>query len=106
MDSASRKVDSASHMKMAVDSTSWMKNSASLMNNSASPMKITIRLDELKNNSASRMSFLLDMYECVSVELQGGNSTGGLKDLSRIEGTRRVTLMTRRVGMCFKELGE
>ena len=73
MDSASRKVDSASHMKMVVNSTSWM-------NNSASPMKITIRLDELKNNSASRMSFLQDMYACVSVELQGGNLTGGLKD--------------------------
>ena len=42
--------DSASHIKMAVDLTSWI-------NNSASPMKITIRLDELKNNSASRMSF-------------------------------------------------
>ena len=64
------------------------------------------KLDELKNNSASRMSFLLDMYECVSVELQGGNSTGGLKVWTRIEGTRRVTPMTRRVGMCFKELGE
>ena len=36
------------------------------------------KLDELKNNSVIRMSFLLDMYECASVELQGGNSTGGL----------------------------
>ena len=59
-------------MKMVVNSTSWM-------NNSASPMKIAIRLDELKNNSASRMSFLWDMYECVSVEFQGVNSTGDLK---------------------------
>ena len=79
MDSASRKVDSASHMKMVVNSTSWM-------NNSASPMKITIRLDELKNKSASWMSFLSDMYECVAVELQGGDSMGGLKVWSRIEG--------------------
>ena len=73
MDSASLKVDSASHMKMVVNSTSWM-------NNSASPMKITIKLDELKNNSASRMAFPLDRHVCVPVELQEGNSTGGLKD--------------------------
>ena len=47
---------------------------------SASPMMIAIRLDELKNNSATRMCFFQDMFACISVELQERNSTGGLKD--------------------------
>ena len=42
--------DSAGHMKMVVNSTSWM-------NKSVSPMKITIKLDELKKNLTSRMRF-------------------------------------------------
>ena len=65
--------NSASQMKEAVNSTSCM-------NNSASWMKMAMKLDELKNNSASRMSLTKDMVACVPVELQGGNSTGGLKD--------------------------
>ena len=72
MDSASRKVDSASHMKMAVNSTSWM-------NNSVSPMKISIDSTNCMNNSASRMSFPQVMIACVSVVLLEGNSTGGLR---------------------------
>ena len=43
-------MDSASHMKMAVNSTSWMDNSAS-------PMKITIDSTSCINNSVSQMSF-------------------------------------------------
>ena len=63
MDLASRKVDSASHMKIAVDSTSRMSNSAI-------PMKISIDSTSYMNNSASRMSFPQVMNACVSVMLK------------------------------------
>ena len=72
MDSASHSVDSASRMEMAIELDE-------LVEQLGESDEDCHRLDELKNNSASRMSFLQDMYACVSVELQGGNSTGGLK---------------------------
>ena len=74
MDLASRKVDSASHMKMAVNLTSWMNNlaspmkivvdSTSWMNNSASPMKIVVDSTGWMNNSTSRLRFPQFMYVC------------------------------------------
>ena len=90
MDSASRKVDSASHMKMDENSTSWM-------NNSASPMKIVMKLGELMNNSASQMNFPKDMPTYAPVEFRLGNPTSGFRVQSENEGNSTSHSMTRRV---------
>ena len=49
------------------------------MNNSASPMKIAIDSTSCMNNSASRMSFPHVMNACVSVVLLVENLTSSLK---------------------------
>ena len=62
-----------------------------LMNNSASPMKIALDSMSCMDNSASRMSFPRVMNVCVADVLQEGNSKGGLRVRSKIVRTRRVT---------------
>ena len=105
--SASHNFDSASLMKMSLDPTSWM-------NNSTCPMKIVVDSTSWMNNSASRLRFPQFLYVCVTVELQEGNSTSGLRVsiINRrnstshsgdsasgqvLQGTRRVAKGTRGV---------
>ena len=92
---------------MSLDPTSWM-------NNSASPMKIVVDSKSWMNNSASRLRFPQFIYACVIVELRERNLTSALRvsiinkgnspsppgDWASgqvLQGTRRVAEGTRRV---------
>lgn len=99
MDSASRKVDSESHMKIAVDSTSRMSNSAS-------PMKIAINSTSCMNNSASRMSFPQAMNACVSFVLLEANPRSSLKVSIENHKNSASHPGDSTSGRSFKELGE
>ena len=106
-DSPSRIVDSASHMKIGLDPTSWMKNSAS-------SMKDDVDSRSCMNNLVSRLKFPSCRMRMNLSSCKKENSTSGLRvsianlrnsmihsgDLAsgRVsQGTRLVAEDTRRV---------
>ena len=85
MDSASRKGDSASPMKMIIELSELDEQ----LGESDEDRHKTRRVKEKLGESDE---FFLDMHKCVSVELQGRNSTGDLKfdqESKELDGSSR-----------------